>query len=177
MTSHMRLVINFVGFQLAWFTCVLGGAHGWQWMGPVLVVALAALHLKLSPSPFIELRTLLIGSVLGIVFDQILLTSGWIAYPSTSSWPNWLLPPWMMALWLIFCTTLNVSMRWLRAYPLLAILFGAIGGPLAYWSGAKLDAMIWLQPLYAAIALTLGWAVMMPLLSKLATIYDGNLKA
>jgi hypothetical protein len=181
MTERMRIAINFVGFQLAWFACVLGGARGWQWLGPALVVLLTAWHLKSSCNPLVELRLLLIGSMLGIVFDQILLTSGWIDYPSasvsTSSWPNWLLPPWMMALWLIFCTTLNVSMRWLRAYPMVAVLFGAIGGPLAYWSGAKLGAMIWLQPLHATIALALGWAVLMPLLVKLASIHDGNLKA
>jgi len=177
MAERMRVIVNFIGFQFAWFACVLGGARGWQWLGPIIVILLAAWHVRSSRNPMTELRLLLIGSVLGIAFDQILLTSGWIAYPTVSPWPNWLLPPWMMALWLIFCTTLNVSMRWLRAYPVIAILFGAIGGPLAYWSGAKLDAMIWLQPMYVAIALALGWAVLMPLLSKLASIYDGNLKA
>lgn len=174
MTERKRVVVNFIGFQLAWFACVLGGARGWPWLGPLLVILLAAWHVRSTRKPFVEMRLLLSGSVLGIAFDQVLLSSGWIAYPLAPSWPNWLLPPWMMALWLIFCTTLNVSMRWLRAYPLIAILFGAIGGPLAYWSGAKFNAMIWLQPLSVAVALALGWAVMMPLLAKLASIYDGE---
>jgi len=38
-------------------------------------------------------------------------------------------------------TTLNVSMAWLRGRYALAAIFGAFGGPLAYYSGAKLGAM------------------------------------
>jgi hypothetical protein len=176
MTERLRMIVNFVGFQLAWFACVLGGARGWQWIGPIAVILLTLWHLKTSHKPMVELRLLVIGTVLGILFDQLLLSSGWIVY-HPSAWPSWLLPPWMMALWLIFCTTLNVSMRWLRSYPLVAIIFGAVGGPLAYWSGVKLDAMIWLQPAYVAIALALGWGVMMPLLSKLSSKFDGYQKA
>jgi hypothetical protein len=31
----MRLLVNFVAFQLGWFACVLGAAQGLPWLGPV----------------------------------------------------------------------------------------------------------------------------------------------
>ena len=176
MTSRKKLILNFVGFELGWFACVLGGAHGLVWLGPLIVILFATWHVRRAVYPKSELCLLLIGTLVGSLFDQLLLTSGWIAYPP-SSLPSWLLPPWMMALWLIFCTTLNVSMRWLRIYPRIAMAFGAIGGPLAYWGGVKLGAMSWLQPSYVALALAFGWGVAMPLLSKLSTVYDGYVKA
>jgi hypothetical protein len=172
MIPRGRLLLNFAGFQIGWFACVLGAAHSWPWLGPVAVGLLAAWHLAHAPYPLSELNLLLIGTAFGTVFDQALLSAGWIAYPA-STWPAWLLPPWMSALWLGFCATLNISMRWLRRYPLIAVAFGVIGGPLAYWSGARLGAMVWLQPLHVAAALALGWGATMPAFLKLSAIHDG----
>jgi hypothetical protein len=44
-------------------------------------------------------------------------------------------------MWIAFATTLNVSMRWLRGRPELALLFGAVGGPLAFYAGERLGAV------------------------------------
>jgi len=172
MNPRTRLIINFIGFQVVWFACVLGGAHDLLWAGPVAVAPLIVWHLGNAAEPAAELRLLLIGTLLGSLFDQTLLSTGWIAYPE-SGWPVWLLPPWMFALWLGFCTTLNVSMRWLRTMPLIAVAFGAIGGPAAYWAGVKLGAMVWLQPVNVAVSLAVGWGLIMPLLFKLSTRLDG----
>ncbi len=175
MNPRTLLIINFIGFQLVWFACVLGGAHDLLWAGPVAVAPLIIWHLGNATLPSSELRLLIIGTLLGSLFDQALLSSGWIAYPE-SGWPTGLLPPWMVALWLGFCTTLNVSMRWLRTLPVIAVLFGAVGGPLAYWAGVKLGAMVWLQPVNVAISLAIGWGVMMLVLSRLSARMDGYAK-
>jgi hypothetical protein len=76
-------------------------------------------------------------------------------------------------MWMLFATTLNVSLRWLRRYPLAAIALGAIGGPLAYWAGARLGAMEFAAPVAATAALAFGWALLTPLLVWLAQRFDG----
>jgi len=78
-----------------------------------------------------------------------------------------------VALWMLFATTLNVSLAWLKRSALLAALFGAIGGPLAYYGGAKLGALSFLAPTPALVALALGWGLLTPLLIKLALRFDG----
>ena len=69
-----------------------------------------------------------------------------------------------------FAATLNVSMAWLRGRYLLAAVFGAIGGPLAYYSGAKLGATEALPSLNGMLVLAVGWGVMTPLLVWLARV-------
>jgi len=61
-----------------------------------------------------------------------------------------------------------VSLGWLRDRYLLATLFGAIGGPLAYYSGAKLGATETLPTTGGLLILALGWGVMTPLLVRVA---------
>jgi hypothetical protein len=76
----------------------------------------------------------------------------------------------MVGLWMNFAATLNVSMVWLRGRYLLAAVFGAIGGPLAYYGGAKLGATEALPSLNGMLVLAVGWGVMTPLLVWLARV-------
>jgi hypothetical protein len=74
----------------------------------------------------------------------------------------------MIGLWLNFAATLNQSLGWLHGRPLLAALFGAAGGPLAYYGGARLGATEALPGAGGLLLLAVGWGVMTPLLLKLA---------
>ena len=78
-----------------------------------------------------------------------------------------------MAVAVAFATTLNVSLAWLKRSLPLAILFGAIGGPLAYAAGAKLGGLVFVQQMPALIALAIGWAAITPLLLRIADRHDG----
>lgn len=172
----MSLALNFLAFQVGWFACVLGAANGVAWIGVLAVLAAAALHLARARRPGAELRLLLTATTLGLVLDSLLLATGWVAYPGSFAGGQWLpalAPYWLVAMWALFATTLNVSMGWLRGRPLLAALFGAVGGPLSYWAGARLGAMELLQPTLALAALAVIWGLAMPLLMRLAERFDG----
>jgi len=168
----VRLAFNFVLFQLGWFSCVLGAANGVAWLGPVVVLAVVIIHLVLSLRPGPELKLVLSAMGLGLVTDSLLLASGWLSYPGSSLIGS-LAPYWIVAMWGLFATTLNVSMRWLAGRYGLAVLLGAIGGPLSYYGGQKLGAMVFLAPVPALAALALAWAIAMPLLVWLARRFDG----
>jgi hypothetical protein len=61
----------------------------------------------------------------------------------------------------------------MRGRLLIAALFGALGGPLAYWGGAQLGAVILVETVPALVALSIGWGVLTPLLVRLAQRFDG----
>jgi hypothetical protein len=82
-----------------------------------------------------------------------------------------IVPIWIIALWAGFATTLNRSLRWMRNKTLLAILFGAIGGPLAYIAAEKLGAVTLTNT--SLVVLSFGWAILTPLLLKLSERFDG----
>ena len=66
-------------------------------------------------------------------------------------------------LWMIFAITLNHSLVWLKNRISLSVIFGAIGGPLAYLAGEKLGAIIITQQL-SLVLLSIGWALITPFL-------------
>ena len=137
-----------------------------------MVGAVVLLHLGFSRRPGRELRLVGAAMLLGLVVDSVLLATGWLSYPN-GQWIPGLAPYWIVAMWGLFATTLNVSMAWLRGRPVLAVLMGAVGGPLSYLAGEKLGAIELVPPLPALAALALAWALAMPLLMRLAERFDG----
>jgi hypothetical protein len=169
-----RKLVNVVFFQIAWFAAVLGAARGMLWLGPIVMIPILAIHMALQQNRQGELKLLMAAGVLGFLFDTVFVAGG-VFTPLQHLYPRPFSPPWMICLWLNFAATLNVSMVWLRGRYLLAALFGAIGGPLAYYSGAKLGATEALPTFAGMLLLAIGWGIMTPLLVWLAQVC-GDLK-
>ena len=168
----MNLFINFVGLQLTWFACVLGGAQSNSWLCLVVGLPFIAWHLYLAKPALNELKLLGITLLVGSVFDQTILSLGLVQYPP-HWWSNALLPLWMLMLWAIFATALNVALRWMHKKLIVAALFGLIGAPLSYYAGVKLGAMLHpVVPIFYVV-ISLGWAVIMPMLVSYSRRYDG----
>jgi hypothetical protein len=165
----MRKIINLIVFQAAWFAVVLAAAHGYAWLGVLAVLAGLALHLALSPDRIPEFLTALSAAVIGFCIDSALITAG-VFSPIPHVFPAPLSSLWMVMLWVNLATTLDLAMGWLRGRYVLAAIFGAIGGPLAYYSGAKLGAMTALPPVTSLIVIGAAWAVALPLLYRMAKL-------
>jgi hypothetical protein len=167
-----RVVANFIAFQVAWFACVLGAANDLALAGTLTVVAAVGLHLRLAPRPQPEFLLIAIAALVGTVWDSLLVSVGLMVYPTGNFAPG-VAPHWIIGMWALFATTLNVSMAWMKGRPALAAAMGAVGGPLAYLAGQRLGAVVMPD---AAVALGIqagGWAVMMPLLTVVAARLDG----
>lgn len=168
----MPMFANFVAFQFGWFACVLGAAYGLPWAGTAIALAIVGWHLTRALQPRAELILVLIAAAIGVLWDSLLPALGWIEYPN-GMLINGTAPHWMVALWMLFATTLNVSLAWLKRNLWLAAGFGAIGGPLAYLGGAKLGALVFVEQTAALVALAIGWALLTPLLILVARRHDG----
>ena len=175
--SKSQLIINFVLFQIGWFACVLGAAKQLPWLGVIVVAVIVAWHLLQAKQAKAELVLLELALLIGGMFDQLMLSSHLISYQAhgwgidQDSAP--IVPAWILALWAIFVTVLNVSLRWMRGKWLVAILFGAIGGPLAYMGAQKLGAVTLNALPISYVALSVGWAILTPLLLKVSEKFDG----
>lgn len=168
----MHVLVNFLAFQVGWFACVLGAANAAPMLGPAVVVGVIALHMSRSNKPAREFTLILSAGLLGAVWDSSLVATGWVAYPSGNLFAS-LAPYWIVAMWMLFATTLNVSLRWLRGRTALAVALGGVAGPLAFYGGAQLGGVNLLDQRASLIALGFGWAVMAPLLILLSTRLDG----
>jgi hypothetical protein len=161
MHSNKLIIFNFISFQLLWFACVFSAAPGWSLPVLLLVVLYTAAHLQWVES-WQQALPLFITAAVGSLFDQFGYSMGWINFNHQQSWVSHI-PLWMIALWLAFACTLNVSLRWLQCKPLLAAVLGGIFGPLAYLGVAQLGAISLPSP-YSLAWVALQWSVAMPLL-------------
>lgn len=172
---NLALLVNLLAFQIGWFACVLGGAHGLPWLGVVAAVVLITVHLWRVPQPRPELVLIGVAAGLGLVFDSLLVALDLTRYPS-GMWAAGLAPYWIIAMWMMFATTLNVTFRWLKNRYVLAVVLGAVSGPLAYYGGAKLGGVVLTTPVGSLAALALVWGLAMPLLMALSNRYDGTVE-
>ena len=168
----MLLLTNFAIFQVAWLSSVLGGANEMPWLGPVAVLIALAVHLRFARQPVEEIILVVTCALIGASFDSMLVAAGWVAYKS-GQFSSLIAPYWIITMWMLFATTLNVSMRWMRGRPKLAAAFGFYGGPAAYLAGQALGGIVLVNQIAALAALAVGWAVMMPLLMWLSENFDG----
>ncbi len=169
-------VTNFVIFQVVYAACVFGAVRGNLWIGPVAGLLLLPINLWFFPQEERgrELRLWLIAGLIGLVLDSCLLGLNAVAFPDVTriapeaALSAWIVPPWIVTLWVAVGTMLRTSIAWLRGRPVLAATLGAIGGPFSFWTGTRLGAT----------ELPLGWgsfallgfeyAVVMPLLLRMA---------
>ncbi len=165
------IIINFILFQLSWFACVIGAAKGMPWLGVIVTVLALSWHLYQAKNVKYEVILMLCALLIGAAYDQSMLSLGYISYVN-NGWSNAIVPVWILALWLGFTSTLNVSLRWMRGKYVIGIIFGAIGAPLAYLSAEKLGAVV-LHGATSYIALSTGWTIITPLLLLLSSRFDG----
>lgn len=160
-------LVNFLLYQVAWLACVLGAAKGQPLIGVVVALLVVAQHLARSTNASSELKLVLLTGLLGGAWETWLVTQGWVRYAGAEI--PWLPPAWIVALWLAFATTFNVSLHWLQSRLLWAAVLGLVGGPLAWYAGARLGALELPDPILALTVLGAGWAALMPLLLWLAS--------
>lgn len=149
--------------HVVWLVCVVGAARGFGTLAalacaPVLVWHMAVERRRVSPW-----RWTLPVAAIGVVTDSALGALGVLQFHSTP-WPDWIAPPWLIAVWVVFASAVPALMGWLRGRLLVAATLGAVGGPLAYSGGAALGAASLPEPQFSILALVITWGILTPAL-------------
>ncbi|MCL7461755.1 DUF2878 domain-containing protein [Pseudomonas sp. NW5] len=162
---NRALLLNALLFQAGWLACIYAATQ------PLLLgVAALMLLAHFLPRGRWQAEGRLVASVLiaGSALDSLLLQMGVFDFGE----PRTLIPAWLALLWALLGTTLNHCLAWSAKPWWLSSLLGALGGPLAYWSGAQLAGVG--MPLGETVTLTLLallWALLMPVLHGFAALY------
>ena len=167
------ILINLSLFKAAWAATVFGAAASIPVAGAIAVAIAVLVHLARSRDVRAEIRLLGLAALVGLVWETLLVTTGVLEYSSGSLFPG-VAPYWIVAMWILFATTLNVGMRWLRNSPIVAAVAGAIGGPASFFAGASAGAVTMNNPAFSLLVIGIGWAVLLPLLVQIATRFDGH---
>lgn len=169
----MALLVNFIGFQVGWFACVLGAANDKELLGMIIALGIVIYHVVNQGDSRKELKLVLAATVIGLLWETWVLNLNILRYPSHPEASFWA-PHWLIMMWSLFATTINLSMGWLKGRWVLAVFMGAIFGPLAFVAGEKLGAVVFLDSTLSMITLGIGWGLLMPLLLWLAERINHN---
>ena len=153
-------LINFILFQSIWFILILAAAHE-SFYGlalGLLLILVQYWHGKLMVPDF---KLILASIIIGFAHDTYLNYFKFIQY--NIDFNTYYSPVWIIGLWISFALTINHSLAWLGNKKLLQMIFGLIGGPLAYIAGEKLGAIYMINTMTLYV-LALSWACITPLL-------------
>ena len=163
----MSLIYNFIVFQVGWFACVYGVANDQAFSGAAIALTIILFHLCMHPNYLSELVLIKAAVIVGLIWETWVLNFDvlyYISHNKEAFWP----PYWLIVMWGLFATTINVSMNWLKDRPALSALMGAIFGPLSFFAGEKIGAVVFLDSQKTILILAFGWSVLLPLLLWLA---------
>jgi hypothetical protein len=162
---------SFIGYQLVWFIAVIFAGRGQPWPGVAAALAFIAWQIGIAPRRLGSAGVLLMALACGASIDGLVRGLDLADYAAaTPALPPDGAPLWILGLWGCFSLTLAGPLRVLGTRPWLAVVLGAIGGPLAYAGAARgWDALRFHAPEWQALAvLATGWAIAMPLLAALS---------
>jgi hypothetical protein len=179
----MKGLFNFFGYEAVWFAAVIGAGRGVWWPGVVVAAAFAIAHLAIANETpakrAVDFRLLAVALGLGILLDGGLAMSGLIDYAADDlALPTGGAPLWILAMWAAFALTLRHSLGVLSRKPLVALIVGAIFGPLAYLgAGRGWNAASFAEPTWQPIAvLAVGWGLAMFVLARLAQSWSSSVE-
>ncbi|MDM3869964.1 DUF2878 domain-containing protein [Porticoccus sp. W117] len=159
-------MINFIAFQIVWFSCVLGASWGNTWLPVLATLVFVLLHFSISPVRRADAQLLALAIPIGIFLATLWSLLGILQYSNQPLFP--VAPLWIVCLWVAFALTLNHSLSWMQRNLYLAGLLAAVGSPLSYYGAQKLGAVVWLDSTGVIAATSLSWLLVVPLLLRKA---------
>jgi hypothetical protein len=151
-------LVNALLFQFGWLACVVGGDR----VAVPVAAAVLLLHWRYLSRDAAEWFCMALSVALGVAIDAGLEAFDVLQFVGGG------VPVWLIALWALFATTLNHSLRVFQRHLLWAALAGAGAGPLSYWSGVRLDAARFgIDTPTACAVLGVCWSLLLPLLSAM----------
>lgn len=155
---------------MTWVITVAGAGRGWWWAGPLALLVFAGIAFRLTPWPRTDLALVCVACLAGLIIDSAYVQAGLMRFAEPVPFMG-LAPIWILGMWISFALTLNHSLGFFKRHLWLAVVFGAVGGPMAYWVAAHKFAAVDLCGTPAAVYLTLAvvWGVMTPLLLAMAS--------
>lgn len=164
---NTKAIVNFIFLQALWFFAVLGAASGWIMPAVVWFAAFFCWYMGSGECRRQDLAIVVAAVLIGFSLDTLWLQLAWLYYSYQFPYPD-LAPFWICLLWAGFGLTLNHSLRWLQSHLVLATVFSAVSAPLSYFAASRLGAIDIMQPLFLYTALSLSWAIVVPLLLAFA---------
>ena len=133
-------IISFFLFYVAWYACLFAGKYNygaWVYLVTLVYAVAIAFFQPLTMRQSLHLLPLLLT---GLCFDYIAVQFHWIQFLYPQNF--YLLPHWVIAIWLMFLVSLPQYLEFLGHRLRWAAPFGAVFGPISYVYGKLFGLLI-----------------------------------
>jgi hypothetical protein len=170
----VHVAFNLVLLYAAWFAAVLAAAGNRPWTAAAASLVVLSINIALAPRRSAEIKLVFQAALIGLVLDGLLINLGFARYAAPGPILE-LPPPWLVLIWMVFATAINASLAWLKPRLALSAMLGLLGGPFSYFSGSRLGAMEFSEPVWQGLCMVgVLWAIAFPLLLFLASQSSGE---
>ena len=139
--EKLKYPINGLLFYFGWFAVVLYAATDHPLIALGLSLFVIAFHFVWCSDKRLELIQVFSVVGIGFIVETILIQEGYLVYKARMIWSPF--PPlWILGIYGILSTTMNYSLTWVKKYPAVAAVCGAIGGALSYRAGLFMGAVV-----------------------------------
>ena len=158
-------ILNAALFYVIWWGCILGIKFSYNFLGPMLAAASAAVHLKIVPDARKEIKLILFCGVLSIIIEGVHLHSGFLSYEGYILSVGMLPPIWIICIWMTLGATLNHSMFFLKGRGALMVICGGFFAPACYFFAMKSGILYFNFPIIKSFfILSAVWAFVLPVM-------------
>lgn len=159
----MIKIVNFVLFYFGWFICIAW--HNLAACIACLAICLAnALIMRYKSK---EILIIILIALLGYTNDWIATSLGIFNFSNSQKYYS-LQNLWLLSLWLLFITTFNASLNFIKPYKTLTLgLLGCLSGLISYYSGIRFEVFTTDNILFSLIYIGVNWMFLFPLLFRL----------
>lgn len=135
-SPNVRFLVSSLWFDVIWVSAVVGQER-WQWGCWLLVAVTWSYTLWHHRGRHVGLLlSMSVIAAMGIGLDWFNIQFGVFVF-TVSGFPSWLMALWCGFSWYLLWL-LPVGAKWSPAF---WIMFGALGGVVSYWCGARLGAV------------------------------------
>ncbi|MBA3238851.1 MAG: DUF2878 domain-containing protein [Parachlamydiaceae bacterium] len=162
--SFLRWFFNALFFYIGWLVCMYEAVGKYPLIGPLVVGGILIYHFIVTNEKKSDLIICLALAFLGTIVDSVYVAIGMLEYQGGFEYfPN-IAPLWITSLWVLYGTSVNHSLKWMRCSVFVAAAMGAGGAISSYLAGLKLEAVnfLWEEWLVLTVIGTV-WAIVVPL--------------
>jgi hypothetical protein len=147
----MHKIISFVLFNGIWFSAVVG-RNDYLWLTIALVLVQVVYSQRIGKVHWTLVARLF---AVGLLLEAISISLGAIDFVGGY------FPLWLALLWLGFSAMAPVALDWLAKKTWLALLAGAVSGPITYITGVEFGAAAIESTVITVVTYAIVWSLMM----------------
>jgi len=158
--NKVKLIVTLTGYQIVWFSCVLGEKYyPSSLLGFLVGIIFYLFYFSITKNKTRFFKISLCIVIPGYLFDTMMIYFSIYKFNTLLNFG--LLPIWMISLWLSFSTLFDEILLFFINYKIVGIVLGAIFATFTYYSGIFLG-IIFIENTYIFFTIMfMFWSLLM----------------